>query len=69
MSDIDLSLVEYEDRDPNNGNHLVTRVSDGEKLSVPSSSSAILLLNLEKGQKLLLFWPKELPYGYLITPI
>jgi len=68
MSDKELFLVEYQDRDPNTGNYIVKKVTDGEILSVPAAAS-IFILSLEPGQMLLLFCPQEHPPGYLFAPI
>jgi hypothetical protein len=60
--------VEYHDRDPENGNYIVKRVSDGEVLNVPSMS-AIAILKLSPGQKLVLFQPDAESQGYLLAPM
>lgn len=68
MNDKEFFLVEYKDRDPENGNYIVKRVEDGEVLSIPAASS-IYILSLEQGQMLLMFLPKGQPHGYLFAPI
>ncbi|WP_250121912.1 hypothetical protein [Chroococcidiopsis sp. CCMEE 29] len=68
MSDKELFLVEYQDRDPNTGNYIVKKVVDGEILSVPAAAT-IFILSLAPGQMLLLFCPQEHQQGYLFAPI
>jgi hypothetical protein len=68
MNDREIFVVEYEDRDPETGNYIVTKVANGEIISVPSRSS-IYILKLEKGQHLILFQPQGDPHGYLLAPI
>jgi hypothetical protein len=68
MSDRELFVVEYEDRDPETGNYIVRKLSNGEIVSVPSTAS-IFILSIHKGQALVLFQPHGHPHGYLLAPI
>lgn len=69
MNEANISLVEYEDRDPETGNYIVKKIASGEVLLVPAISS-IYILKLEKGQPLILIQlPGGNPEGYLIAPI
>ncbi len=64
----ELSMVEFQDRDPENGNYLVKKLLDRELVSVPSDS-AIAIVKVEQGQKLVLFHPEGHPHGCLLAPI
>ncbi len=68
MTNINISVVEYEDRDPETGSYIVKKIPSGEILLVPSVSS-IYILKLEKGQILILIQPPGYPDGYLVPPI
>lgn len=68
MSDKELFLVEYQDRDPNTGNYVVKKLVDGEIVSIPASSS-IFILSLKPGQMLVMFQPQNHPQGFLFAPL
>ena len=68
MIDANISIVQYEDRDPESGHYIVKKIPSGEILLVPSVSS-IYILKLEKGQILILIQPPGHPEGYLVPPI
>ena len=68
MIDASISIVQYEDREPETGHYIVKKIPSGEVLLVPSVSS-IYILKLEKGQILILIQPPGHPEGYLIPPI
>ncbi len=68
MNQVHISIVEYEDRDPETGSYIVKKIPSGEVLLVPAISS-IYILKLEKGQPLILIQPPGHPEGYLIPPI
>ncbi|CAA9553638.1 hypothetical protein AVDCRST_MAG81-40 [uncultured Synechococcales cyanobacterium] len=64
----ELFMVEFQSRDSETGNYLVKKLVNGETVSVPSDS-AIVLVKIEQGQKLVLFHPEGLPHGCLLAPI
>lgn len=64
----ELFVVEYQDRDPESGNYIVKNLTNGEIVSVPSQS-AIYILKLDPGQKLILVQPTGETDGYLLPPI
>ncbi len=68
MNEASVSIVEYEDRDPETGSYIVKKIPSGETILVPSVSS-IYILKLEKGQKLIFIQPPGYPEGYLVPPI
>ena len=68
MNEANISLVQYEDRDPETGNYIVKKIPSGEILRVPSVSS-IYILKLEKGQILILIQLPGQSDGYLVPPI
>ncbi len=68
MNEANISVVEYQDRDPETGRYIVKKIPSGETLLVPSVSS-IYILKLEKGQTLIFIQPPGYPEGYLVSPI
>lgn len=68
MNEANISLVEYEDRDPETGNYIVKKIPSGEVLRVPSVPS-IYIMRLEKGQVLILIQPPGHLKSYLVPPI
>lgn len=68
MNEANISIVEYQERDPETGSYIVKKIPSGETLLVPSVSS-IYILKLEKGQILILIRPPGYPEGYLVPPI
>ena len=68
MIDANVSIVQYEDQEPETRHYIVKKIPSGEVLLVPSVSS-IYILKLEKGQMLILIQPPGHPEGYLVPPI
>lgn len=68
MNEANISIVEYEDRDPETGDYIVKKIPSGE-LALVSAVSSIYILKLEKGQKLILIQPPGHSEGYLVPPI